>query len=64
MADQFSRWTAGGGVEWRFRPHWSLFAEYDYMGFQDKTITFPGNIGTVHQDTQLGLIGINFRFGG
>ena len=58
-------WTAGGGIEWRFRPHWSLFAEYDYMGFADKTVSFPvtTNIGTVHQVTQVGLVGVNFHFG-
>ena len=22
-------WTAGGGVEWMFAPHWSVFAEYN-----------------------------------
>lgn len=58
-------WTAGGGVEWRFSPSWSAFAEYDYMGFGTKTVDFPNsnNKGDVHQDTQVGLIGINFHFG-
>jgi outer membrane immunogenic protein len=61
-----SGWTAGGGVEWRFKPHWSIFAEYDYMGFADKVVSLTGggtNIGKVHQDTQVGLVGLNFHFG-
>ena len=26
-------WTVGGGVEWMFAPHWSVFAQYNFMGF-------------------------------
>ena len=26
-------WTVGGGVEWMFVPHWSVFLEYNFMGF-------------------------------
>lgn len=57
---------AGGGGEWRFSPPVSVFAEYDFLGFNDKTVTLASgnNIGTVHQDVQLGLVGLNFRFGG
>ena len=59
-----SGWTAGGGAEWMFAPNWSVFAEYDYLGFTDKTVTLASgaNIGTVHQNVQVGLIGVNFRF--
>ena len=61
-----SGWTAGGGAEWMFAPNWSVFAEYDYLGFTDKTVTLTSgaNIGTVHQNVQVGLIGVNFRFSG
>jgi Opacity protein and related surface antigens len=61
-----SGWTAGGGAEWMFAPNWSVFAEYDYLGFTDKTVTLASgaNIGTVHQNVQVGLIGVNFRFSG
>ena len=34
-------WTAGGGVEWMFVPHWSLFLEYNYMGFGTRSSSFP-----------------------
>jgi outer membrane immunogenic protein len=61
-----SGWTAGGGAEWMFAPNWSVFAEYDYLGFRDKTVSFPNsnNIGTVHQNVQVALIGVNFHFTG
>ena len=61
-----SGWTAGGGAEFMFAPNWSVFAEYDYLRFRDKTVTLASgnNIGTVHQDVQVGLIGVNYRFGG
>jgi outer membrane immunogenic protein len=42
-------WTAGGGVEWMFAPHWSVFAEYNFMGFGSSNI----------QDAQ---VGVNYKF--
>jgi opacity protein-like surface antigen len=33
-------WTAGGGVEWMFVPHWSVFLEYNYMGFGTRSSSF------------------------
>src|SRR5215470_13432637 len=33
-------WTAGGGVEWMFIPHWSAFVEYNYMGFGTRSSSF------------------------
>ena len=60
-----SGWTAGGGAEWKFAPNWSVFAEYNYIGFTDKVVTLASgaNIGKVHQYVQTALIGVNFRFG-
>jgi len=67
-----SGWTAGGGLEHMFMPHWSVFVEYDYLGFGTKTSTFtvqPGNPGAgttfpinTTQNVQMGLVGLNFRF--
>jgi outer membrane immunogenic protein len=31
-------WTVGGGAEWMFAPHWSVFAEYNFMGFGGSSI--------------------------
>ena len=33
-------WTAGIGVEWIFAGNWSLFAEYAYLGFGRRDVTF------------------------
>jgi outer membrane immunogenic protein len=63
-----SGWTAGGGLEHMFMPHWSVFIEYDYLGFGTRTSaftalpagpTFPIN---TTQNVQMGLVGVNFRF--
>lgn len=62
-----SGWTAGVGAEWKLVNNFSVFAEYNYLGLSDKVVTFepapPSNIGKVHQDVQLLLVGANFRFG-
>jgi len=42
-------WTLGGGAEWMFAPHWSAFAEYNFMGFGSNNIQ---NI----------TAGVNYRF--
>jgi len=31
-------WTVGGGAEWMFAPQWSVFAEYNFMGFGGSNI--------------------------
>jgi hypothetical protein len=33
-------WTVGGGAEWMFAPHWSVFAEYNFMGFGTRSEAF------------------------
>src|SRR5581483_5864044 len=60
-----SGWTAGGGVEWRLAPLWSVFAEYDYLGFSDKLVVAASgsNLGVVQQHDQLLLVGLNLRIG-
>ena len=60
-----SGWTAGGGAEWKLGPKLSLFGEYDYLGFSPRTVTYTsGDIGTVRQNIQVVLAGLNLRFGG
>jgi high affinity Mn2+ porin len=34
-------WTAGGGVEYAFAPHWSARLEYLYRGFETANVAFP-----------------------
>jgi len=60
-----SGWTAGGGAEWKLGKNMSVFAEYDYLGFSPQVVSYPNsnNLGSVTQNVQLALIGINFRLG-
>ncbi|CCD99287.1 outer membrane beta-barrel protein [Bradyrhizobium sp. STM 3809] len=62
-------WTAGGGVEWAFAPHWSVSLEYDYYGFGHRTVAmsdpanaFLGNVD-VRQSMQVVKAGLNFHIG-
>ena len=64
-------WTAGGGVEWMFAPHWSAFLEGNYMDFgsTDRNLVTP--VGSVCQfgcgfstktTATTVLVGVNYRF--
>jgi outer membrane immunogenic protein len=62
-------WVIGGGFEYSFGRNWSVFAEYNYLDFGRKTVTLDyGPTGTydfdIKQQVHLGLVGINYRFGG
>ena len=65
-----SGWTAGGGVEWMFAPHWSAFLEGNYMDFgtNNNTVFGVGGCGVVgcsfnskFTETTV-LVGVNYRF--
>jgi outer membrane immunogenic protein len=61
-------WTIGGGVEWMFRPRWSTFLEYNYMGFGTRSATTTAcGLGTcanisAKSDLQTVLVGLNYKF--
>ena len=66
-------WTVGGGVEWMFIPHWSVFVEYNYMGFGTRsaasTACITGAAVVCTTDTfsgkanlQNALVGVNYKF--
>jgi len=61
-------WTVGGGAEWMFAPHWSVFAEYNFIGFGTQSATFTGCSGTcvvnanAKADVQDVLAGVNYKF--
>jgi len=63
-------WIAGVGAEWMFAPHWSLFAEYDYLGFGTKTVTIDSPVGfgaatfAMNQYFQTFMVGVNYRLRG
>ncbi len=61
-------WTIGGGVEYRFMANWSVFAEYDLIRYQDKSVPFDDGLGNIfteeiQQDIQIVKAGVNYRFG-
>jgi outer membrane immunogenic protein len=69
-----SGWTAGGGVEWMFAPHWSAFLEGNYMDFGHKTVNLINsdpsgicglgcNFNPKFTATTV-LVGVNYRFSG
>jgi outer membrane immunogenic protein len=59
-------WTVGGGVEWMFVPHWSVFLEYNFMGFGTRSATVVGCGGICafsgKADIQNVLAGVNYKF--
>jgi outer membrane immunogenic protein len=65
-----SGWTVGGGLEWMFAPNWSVFAEYNYMDFGTKLITFiappsllpVGEHIKIRHTVQTALVGVNYKF--
>jgi outer membrane immunogenic protein len=63
-----TRWggTVGAGLEFGFAPNWSVGVEYNHIFLQDKDVTFTGLIGTdrIRQDVDMGLVRLNYKFGG
>jgi len=64
-------WTVGGGVEWMFVPHWSLFAEFNYMGFGTRSNAASVCVAGVGCTTDTfsakanlrnALVGVNYKF--
>ena len=61
-------WTVGGGAEWMFAPHWSVFAEYNFMGFGTRSEAFtacgPVNCAVLSARANLQdvLVGLNYKF--
>jgi outer membrane immunogenic protein len=64
-----SGWTAGGGVEWGFKPNWSAKIEYDHVDFGSATAavnTSNGLTALVSSSNRVDLVkaGVNYRFNG
>jgi outer membrane immunogenic protein len=62
-------WTVGGGVEFMFFNNWSVFAEYNYLSFQNTQSTVINLAGSgapvnFNHNVQTLLIGLNYRFSG
>jgi len=61
-------WTIGGGAEFLFYRNWSVFAEYNYLGFGNNQIALIPNAGAAfpvnfNHNVQTFLVGLNYRFG-
>ncbi len=67
-----TRWgaTVGAGLEFGFAPNWSVGFEYDHIFLGHRDIDFTDTTGAfavterIGQDVDIGLIRLNYRFGG
>jgi outer membrane immunogenic protein len=60
---------AGAGAEWMFAPGWSVWAEWDHIFGQNKTLVFTDlQRATFSENVKRNfdkvLVGVNWRFGG
>jgi len=68
LSNNHTGWTLGAGVERMFAPHWSVFAEYNFMGFSTQSATITGCAGTCtvnangNANVQDVLAGVNYKF--
>lgn len=53
-------WTAGGGIEVGFTPHWSAKAEWLYLDLSDRAFSVTGSSNGLATD--LLRMGVNYRF--
>lgn len=57
-------WTAGAGLEYALTQNWAVRAEYDYLGFGPKQLTFtPGVTTNASLNVQEVKAGIDYKFG-
>ncbi len=66
-----TRWggTVGVGLEYGFAPNWSVGAEYNhiFLGGHDQNLTNAGVLvqsDHIKQDVDMGLVRLNYKFGG
>ena len=64
-----TRWggSVGTGLEFAFAPNWSIGVEYDHMFLGSSDVTLTGqfvDVVRIHQDVDIGLARLNYRFGG
>ena len=57
-------WTAGGGVEWAFRPSWSVKGEYLHMdlGSANTTVVFPADFLVYRFQHQYDIVRVGFNY--
>lgn len=62
-----TRWggTVGAGLEFGFAPNWTVGVEYNHIFLGDHDVTFAsGAVERVKQDVDMGLVRLNYKFGG
>ena len=67
-----TRWggTVGAGVEFGFARDWSVGVEYDHLFMGTRNLNFTDPTGaffqteSIRQDVDIGLVRLNYRFGG
>jgi outer membrane immunogenic protein len=61
-----TRWggTVGAGLEYGFTPNWSVGVEYNHIFLADKDVTLPVGTDRIRQDVDMGLVRLNYKFGG
>src|SRR5262249_37854026 len=55
-------WLAGGGLEYAFKPNWTVRLEYDYLGLGNWTASTVPTV-TWNRDLQMITMGVNYKFG-
>lgn len=66
-SDAPTGWAAGAGMSWMLGPNWDVWVEYNYLGFEGRTVSTQTAAGIslangVNQDVQTILVGLDFRF--
>ena len=57
-------WTAGAGLEYALTDNWSVRAEYDYLGFGSKQLSFATPVTTnADLNVQEVKAGFDYKFG-
>jgi opacity protein-like surface antigen len=54
-------WLVGGGIEYGFKPHWTVKLEYDYLALSKWTSATVPAVSLNH-DLQMVKAGINYKF--
>ncbi len=54
-------WLIGGGIEYGFKPHWTVKLEYDYLALSNwNSATVP--VVALNRDVQMVKFGANYKF--
>jgi outer membrane immunogenic protein len=56
-------WTAGAGLEYALTDNWSARAEYDYLGFGSKQLSFGAVTSNANLNVQEVKAGFDYKFG-